>query len=206
MLGKSHLMFTELVSMTAISMSHGVAKYGLIGTGLFLAGAGLGSLVPDVDSKNSLINKLLPIKLNRLFNHRGLTHTLWAWVAFSLVCWGIWLWWPHQTVDGWSWYYAMQAVPVGLTWGYLWHLLEDSWSWNGVVWIYPFGPIDQWTYQHRHGRIARPVVSWTDDHKPIRHWWGMGYKVGSEDEAGLVGLALIILVATWLVQGLLHLL
>lgn len=41
---------------------------------LFLICVSFGSLLPDIDSKNSLINKSLPINLSEYFVHRGICH------------------------------------------------------------------------------------------------------------------------------------
>lgn len=87
-------------------------------------------------------------------------------------------------------------IYFGLIIGYFLHLLEDSFSRSGIIWMYPFGKIDQKS-RHKYGAINRPVVRFSNRY-PIRHWWGRGYSVGSNCEKrfanlfNLIGLFLLI--------------
>lgn len=74
----------------------------------------LGTLLPDIDSKKSMLGRYiyLPIK------HRRWTHTLWVLLVLFLIA----VFFPY-----------MRALWAG----YFLHLLLDSVSAAGVCWIYP---------------------------------------------------------------------
>lgn len=151
---------------------------------IFLICVGFGSLLPDIDSKNSLINKLLPINLSKYFVHRGICHSLISWLIFCLISLilllsimlPIILFLPvisHVKLIG-------TMIYLGLIIGYFLHLLEDSFSRSGIIWLYPFGKIDQKSW-NKYRVINRPVVRFSNQ-CPIRYWWGRGYSVGSNCE------------------------
>ena len=72
---------------------------------------------------------------------------------------------------------------IGLIFGYLLHLVEDSFSQAGINWLYPFTPYDEYVLTNYNKRVRKP------DHfvnnKPIRHWWGKGYVTGGTFEKKL---------------------
>lgn len=93
-----------------------------------LVGVAIGSLLPDIDEPKSKIGRKAPgvshvTKL--VFGHRGFTHTL---LATLLV--------------GWLLFYFTSSVPSsilqGLTMGYLFHIIGDSFSKSGVPLLMPF--------------------------------------------------------------------
>lgn len=93
-----------------------------------LVGVIIGSLLPDIDEPKSKIGRKAPgishaTKL--VFGHRGFTHTL---IATVLV--------------GWLLFYFTTSVPFGIaqgiTIGYLFHILGDSFSKSGVPLFMPF--------------------------------------------------------------------
>lgn len=141
---------------------------------IFLICVSFGSLLPDIDNKNSLINKLLPINLSKYFVHHGICHSLIGWLIFCLI--SLIILFPiicYVKLIG-------TMIYLGLIIGYFLHLLEDSFSRSGIIWMYPFGKIDQKSW-HKYGAINRPVVRFSNQ-GPIRHWWGRGYSVGSRSE------------------------
>ena len=141
---------------------------------VFLICVSFGSLLPDIDSKNSLINKSLPINLSEYFVHRGICHSLIGWLIFCLI--SLVILFPiicYVKLIG-------TMIYLGLVIGYFLHLLEDSFSRSGIIWMYPFGKIDQKS-RHKYGAINRPVVRFSNQ-CPIRHWWGRGYSVGGLGE------------------------
>lgn len=93
-----------------------VAGYAAIALGLLW----LGSLLPDVDSRTSILGRRLPLALPG--PHRGLTHTDWAlWALFAasvpsptralVFCWlGAWL---HCEIDGLSRAGRARFYPLG---------------------------------------------------------------------------------------------
>ena len=74
----------------------------------------IGSVLPDIDSANSLAGKFfhLPVR------HRGITHTIWVVVVLILAS------------------FAFKPM-VWMTLGYVLHLLLDSVSAMGLLWTYP---------------------------------------------------------------------
>lgn len=94
---------------------------------LLIVGIALGSLLPDIDEPKSKVGRKVPVLshgIKLFFGHRGITHTLLA--SFLVSCLLL---------------YFLKAFPssiaTGLTLGYLFHILEDSFSPDGVPLFYP---------------------------------------------------------------------
>lgn len=83
----------------------------------------VGSLLPDIDHPQSLINRVLIVtRLLTLFvTHRGITHTLWA------LCFVAWM--------GFS--FLPEAAAIGLVIGYASHLALDLITPQGIRPLYP---------------------------------------------------------------------
>ena len=83
----------------------------------------IGSILPDVDHKGSIINKLVPLTrwVPYLFKHRGVFHSLFPVALLSGV------------------FYILRAPTIGiyLCIGYLSHLLSDAMTSLGVGLFYP---------------------------------------------------------------------
>ena len=85
----------------------------------------LGSILPDIDERNSTINRwsgILGKIVSFFFRHRGMFHSL----LFAAV-----VFWVMKTYAG--LYYA-----VGLALGYVAHLVGDAITLMGVQIFYPF--------------------------------------------------------------------
>jgi inner membrane protein len=89
---------------------------------IVIATTGIGSLLPDIDSKHSLINKLTGLGvISGLFGeHRGPTHSVLGMGLVGLL----------GTL-------VSKVVGLSLTAGYFTHLLLDSLTMSGVRWLYP---------------------------------------------------------------------
>lgn len=91
----------------------------------FLLNSGLlivGSLLPDIDHPNSYIGRripFLPTLINKIFGHRGMTHSL----IVVLLLWLFVIFYP---------------VLFFLALGYTLHVIEDSFSKSRVAWLQPF--------------------------------------------------------------------
>lgn len=87
----------------------------IVGLGSMFFGMGFGALLPDMDSKSSLLGRYIHIPLK----HRTWTHSIWALLLLLPICWlgplfrCIWI-------------------------GYVLHLMFDSLSACGVCFFYPF--------------------------------------------------------------------
>lgn len=84
----------------------------------------LGTLLPDIDSEKSTLGRYVPF-ISSVIPHRTITHTIWV-VAL---------------LGGLSWYFSSVYI-LALTLGYLIHILEDSFSKQGIAWFYPIGGYD----------------------------------------------------------------
>lgn len=74
----------------------------------------LGTLLPDIDSENSLLGRYIHIPIE----HRTWLHTMWIPMIFLIVS----IWYP---------------ILIWLGLGYMIHLFWDSFSYCGVCYFYP---------------------------------------------------------------------
>lgn len=89
-----------------------------------VAGLMIGSVLPDIDEPNSFIGRRsfgLASFIKRLFGHRGFTHSLICWILLSVL----------------SLLYT-NPFTIGLSLGYLFHLLGDLFSTSGLRLFLPF--------------------------------------------------------------------
>jgi len=100
-----------------------------------LIGAAIGAvagLLPDIDHPNSLVSQripILPVLMNIVFGHRGLTHTIWFCflIAGMIACIAFF-------VSGWAYTHFGLYVFGGM----LSHLVLDGVTKSGVK---PFAPL-----------------------------------------------------------------
>ena len=154
----------------------------------FIVGSTITSTWPDVDSHSLRLAKVLPQFWVQRLRHRGTCHSLFGFLIFAIslsICFTIF----HIKL--------LNGLYYGMIFGYFAHLLEDSFSQGGIIWLYPLMPYDQKMWQKYHV-VLRPVKYFDSRSEPIRHWWGRGYKVGGKSEYKfarticIVGLALLI--------------
>lgn len=117
MLYRGHIAASTVISLPILAYTGHLTT---IVTGAVL----LGSLLPDVDEENSFIGRKVPaisFTINKIFGHRGLTHSLIALIIlFSIST------------------YTGSFILGGLTLGYFLHLFEDYFSDAGIMWLQPF--------------------------------------------------------------------
>ncbi len=105
---------------------------------IILFATGIGSSLPDLDEYNSKASRKSIINFSLLLRHRGITHSLLGWLVFSYG-----LYWlmnkvmpfkiePNIINNYWG------CIWLGLVLGYFLHLVEDSFSNQGVDWLAPF--------------------------------------------------------------------
>lgn len=91
--------------------------------GYFLV-VGVSSLLADIDHRNSLINRINPLSfITSSFKHRGFTHTILGMVSLGV---------PIMVLG-----YGSSYVLLGYGVGYMSHLIADSLTTMGVMWMYP---------------------------------------------------------------------
>lgn len=84
----------------------------------------LGSLLPDIDSENSTLGRYVKL-ISRNIPHRTITHTLWVVIVLGLLV------------------YVLDSIYLlALTLGYVFHIVEDSFSKQGICWLYPISRYD----------------------------------------------------------------
>lgn len=101
-----------------------------------LAGSFIGSVLPDIDHPNSFIGRKLKISsfiINKLFGHRGITHTLIFSIVIPLIIAVI----AFYGLDGLA-QSMMMYFSIGLFVGILSHLILDAMTKSGVPLLYPF--------------------------------------------------------------------
>ncbi|MFC3040710.1 metal-dependent hydrolase [Virgibacillus xinjiangensis] len=91
----------------------------------YVIGIMIGSLLPDIDEPQSFIGRRsfgVASVIKRTYGHRGITHSLFAWLIFSIV----------------SCLIAPNFFGIGLSLGYLFHIIGDLFSVSGVPLYKPF--------------------------------------------------------------------
>ena len=86
----------------------------------------IGSVLPDVDSPNSYIGRVLPyasIPIERQWGHRTITHSLLCLLALPFIIWPLLIWQPA----------CYSAVLLG----YMSHIVADCATKSGVPLFYP---------------------------------------------------------------------
>lgn len=98
---------------------------------IFMAACMLGSLYPDIDlpsSKMGHIFKPFAEILNQKYGHRGFVHTPLHAALLTLIYWGI-----TSLCAPW----AFRTVALGFLVGFFAHLLQDTFTKGGIMWLYP---------------------------------------------------------------------
>lgn len=138
-----------------------VVEAGLIATNIYLknpladvvmlAATAVGASLPDIDHYNSTVSRKSPINFSLFLRHRGITHTLLGWVIFTGVLYFLMnLFLPIRLRPFKLTYWT--GLWLGLVIGYFLHLLEDSFSTQGVNWLAPFHKANT------HGKFLRYKV------------------------------------------------
>ena len=108
------LMLLQLVGLKILSVN----SYGFTTAIIFILFT-LGSVFPDIDSEKSTIGQYIT-PISRSIPHRTITHTL--WVVLILVGFSI---------------YFQSIYLFAFALGYTIHIVQDSFSRQGIAWLYP---------------------------------------------------------------------
>jgi inner membrane protein len=104
---------------TSVTLAAGVSKiFSIPFTVGYLVGVTLGSLLPDIDEPNSYIGRRsfgIAHLINRKFGHRGFTHSLLCWLIVTVYC-----------------LILPSLFTIGISFGYLFHIIGDLFSVQGV--------------------------------------------------------------------------
>lgn len=118
MTGRTHIIAGVAVGIIASQFVPTIKQKAML-----IGGCWIGSLIPDIDTPNSMISKAT-VLIHYLFSwcgHRKLTHSILGVLLFSLVI--ILL--------------GVNALSIGLIMGYMSHLLMDSLTVQGIPILYP---------------------------------------------------------------------
>lgn len=94
-------------------------------TAAYTAGLVIGSLLPDIDEPSSYVGRRsfgVAGKVKEAFGHRGMTHSLIVWGVLAALVWRD----------------SASPFAAGLVLGYLFHIVEDFFSVQGVPLFWPF--------------------------------------------------------------------
>lgn len=126
MRGREHLMLGAAIGASVIAATQNYND------GFVLMGACmLGSLYPDIDLPSSKLGHIFkPISglLNESYGHRGFIHTPLNAALVTVIYWSItyltapWMFWP---------------AAFGFLIGFFAHLLQDTFTKGGIMWLYP---------------------------------------------------------------------
>ncbi|GGJ58550.1 inner membrane protein [Anoxybacillus voinovskiensis] len=115
----SHVMVSLCIGAAAAAYTH------LPFTASYTAGVVIGSLLPDIDEPKSYVGRRsfgMANKVKEAFGHRGMTHSLVVWGAIAAIVIGE----------------SSSPFSLGFVLGYLFHILEDFLSVQGVPLLWPF--------------------------------------------------------------------
>lgn len=124
-------------AMVATSVFYGSTNHTVayIAMGLTIVGGAIGGLIPDIDHPSSKVGRKVPLLskvVNSVFGHRGFTHTLLAALIFTYLLFLLVVLFP----DGLRGY--LLPFFMGLSVGYLSHLLLDMLTVQGIPLLFPF--------------------------------------------------------------------
>lgn len=122
MMGKTHITVGATMAVAYALQTGMDYRQTAVMTGI----VAFGSLFPDIDHPSSILGRpLYPISkiINKLFGHRGVTHSLILYVAVGLVSYFIFpLYWP---------------ITCAFLFGVLSHIIMDFLNPGGVPLLYP---------------------------------------------------------------------
>lgn len=141
----------SLLAQSHRIFSIALVEFGLIATDSFLThpasnialllATGIGASLPDIDQHNSKVSRKSPLNVSMFLRHRGITHSLLGWIIFAVILYFLMnLLIPLKPIQ-----LSPFVLPniwgslwLGLVIGYFLHLVEDSFSKQGVQWLAPF--------------------------------------------------------------------
>lgn len=126
MKGREHLILGTVVGASVAAATRNYDN-GLI----FMSACIVGSLSPDIDLPDSKLGHLIkPISalLNKIFGHRGFIHTPLNAAVLTLIYWLI-----TRAIEP----IAFRTVALGFLVGFTVHLIQDTFTKGGIMWLYP---------------------------------------------------------------------
>jgi inner membrane protein len=135
----SHIVTSLLLGATV------AAQTPLSFTASYTAGVVVGSLLPDIDEPKSYVGRRsfgMSNKVKEAFGHRGMTHSLLVWGMIALV-----VTWESSSL-----------FATGFVLGYLFHIIEDFLSVQGVPLFWPLQAKRYKIPLYRTGNIVEMMI------------------------------------------------
>ena len=105
---------------------------------IILAATAIGASLPDIDEYNSSASKKSVINFSLFLRHRGITHSFLGWAIFSGGLYYLMNKFIPIRINNLTSQNYWSALWFGLVIGYFLHLIQDSFSKQGVEWLAPF--------------------------------------------------------------------
>lgn len=116
---------------------------------VLLLATAIGTSLPDIDEYNSSVSRKSLINFSLLLRHRGITHSLLGWLIFSGVLYFLMnLVMPVKIAMSFALPNYWGSLWLGLVIGYFLHLIEDSFSYQGVHWLAPLTNENKYHKKH----------------------------------------------------------
>ncbi|MGM9923405.1 MAG: metal-dependent hydrolase [Bacillus sp. (in: firmicutes)] len=135
--------------ITSLAAGAGVAAHGHYSfTITYALGVAIGSVLPDLDQPKSFIGQRsfgLAVIISKLFGHRGFMHSLLAWALLTGFC-----------------LLFNSAFAMGISLGYLFHIIGDFFSVSSVPLFKPFTnyrPRNMW-FSYKNKSAAEEVIKY----------------------------------------------
>lgn len=119
-----------------------------------------GSVFPDIDSEKSTLGRYIK-PISELIPHRTITHTIWVVLLLGVAAW-----------------YFSSIYVLMFTLGYTIHIIQDSFSRQGIAWLYPFT---------RYSSFSGGATVKKGRRNPI-----FSYRTGESVEMGILYLSILI--------------
>lgn len=155
MLTRSHRLFSIAVVELGLIVTDNFLINPVSNIVLLLA-TGIGASLPDIDEYNSTTSRKSIINFSLFLRHRGITHSLLGWLVFSTILYFVMNHFSPITLSMSKPPNYWESIWLGLVIGYLLHLIEDSFSRQGVAWLTPFSNKKRRKKKFLHYKVGGP--------------------------------------------------
>lgn len=163
MLGRNHVILGCTGWLVASKLMPNVPDIQTTTGALSFAFVAIGSLLPDIDSPNSIMGRRLPwiskllssmqgdMSNGQAFRHsRGVTHAAWLWLIACIL----WLNLDHSMV-------TVSTMVLAVIFGAFSHLLGDTFTTNGVRLFWPAPLRVRTPFYFKTGTISEYVMTYS---------------------------------------------
>lgn len=137
MLTKSHRICSIAIVELSLLLTNRLL-IDLVNNIIILAATAIGASLPDIDEYNSSASKKSVINFSLFLRHRGITHSFLGWAFFSGGLYYLMNKFIPIRINNLTLQNYWSALWFGLVVGYFLHLIQDSFSKQGVEWLAPF--------------------------------------------------------------------